>query len=292
MILLRYERNREAAGVDLYRSREILRSPEVRVGADALRVAADVVEHTHDFVEVAFVLSGSGDHRSAAGTRTVSRGSVVIIRPGSWHAYSCRNPMTIFNLYLAPELFQEELAWVLDYPRLGWGVLRSGESLALVAEPSLDRIEAWLHQLTELIPERRLPALLGLVGCVLSELINADFDSGRTDGSVVTDFVRHAMRLLGEDIEREWVMADLAAEVNVSPSHLHRQFRSQVGMSPMSWLNQLRGERAATLLVQTDLPISEIGRAVGWQDPNYMSRRFRSIYSTRPSEYRARFRVG
>ena len=44
----------------------------------------------------------------------------------------------------------------------------------------------------------------------------------------------------------------------------------------MAWLDQLRGEAAARLLVQTDLPVSEIGRTVGWTDPNYASRRFRA----------------
>jgi AraC family L-rhamnose operon transcriptional activator RhaR len=35
--------------------------------------------------------------------------------------------------------------------------------------------------------------------------------------------------------------------------------------------------------------VSEIGRAVGWPDPNYAARRFRATYGMSPTEYRRRF---
>jgi AraC family L-rhamnose operon transcriptional activator RhaR len=35
--------------------------------------------------------------------------------------------------------------------------------------------------------------------------------------------------------------------------------------------------------------VAEIGRAVGWHDPNYAARRFRATYGLSPTEYRRRF---
>ena len=46
---------------------------------------------------------------------------------------------------------------------------------------------------------------------------------------------------------------------------------------------------AAGLLVTTDDSVAEIGRIVGWADPNYASRRFRQIYGSTPTDYRSRF---
>ena len=57
----------------------------------------------------------------------------------------------------------------------------------------------------------------------------------------------------------------------------------------MAWLAALRGERAAALLIETDLPIAEVGRLVGWADPNYASRRFRQLYGVAPAAYRRMF---
>src|SRR6185437_12739217 len=103
-------------------------------------------------------------------------------------------------------------------------------------------------------------------------------------------FVREAMALLADEPDRPWTVASLAAATKISAPHLQRSFRSQVGVPPMAWLDQLRGESAARLLVQTDLAVSAIGRAVGWPDPNYASRRFRALYAVTPTDYRRRFR--
>ena len=47
--------------------------------------------HTHSFVEIAFVVGGSGNHHSVSGRRELSRGDVVLLRPGVWHGYEgCR----------------------------------------------------------------------------------------------------------------------------------------------------------------------------------------------------------
>jgi AraC-like DNA-binding protein len=35
--------------------------------------------------------------------------------------------------------------------------------------------------------------------------------------------------------------------------------------------------------------VAEIGRAVGWSDPNYAARRFRATHGLSPTEYRRRF---
>ncbi len=55
----------------------------------------------------------------------------------------------------------------------------------------------------------------------------------------------------------------------------------------MTWLARRRAEKAAVLLLTTNLPVAEIGRSVGWRDPNYFARRFRAAFGTTASAYRA-----
>ena len=42
--------------------------------------AEDNPSHTHSFVEIAFVVGGSGNHHSVSGRRELSRGDVVLRR--------------------------------------------------------------------------------------------------------------------------------------------------------------------------------------------------------------------
>ncbi|SFH41053.1 AraC-like ligand binding domain-containing protein [Actinopolymorpha cephalotaxi] len=102
--------------------------------------------------------------------------------------------------------------------------------------------------------------------------------------------VQHAMRLLEAGAGEPWTLTRLAGEVNVAPGYLVRLFGRTAGVSPMAYLNKLRAERAAGLLIETDLPIAAIGAMVGWHDPSHASRRFHASFGLSPSRYRRDFR--
>ncbi|MDX3004555.1 AraC family transcriptional regulator [Kribbella solani] len=102
--------------------------------------------------------------------------------------------------------------------------------------------------------------------------------------------VQHAMRLLEADPADAWTLERLSARINLAPGYLVRVFGKSIGMAPMAYLNRVRAERAAGLLIETELPISTIGTQVGWPDPSHATRRFRSAFGLSPSQYRSAFR--
>ncbi|TDO45647.1 AraC-like DNA-binding protein [Kribbella sp. VKM Ac-2571] len=102
--------------------------------------------------------------------------------------------------------------------------------------------------------------------------------------------VQHAMRVLESDLAEPWTLDQLAARVNLAPGYLIRLFGKSVGLSPMAYLNRIRAERAAGLLIETELPVSTIGTLVGWHDPSHATRRFRSTFGLSPTRYRSAFR--
>lgn len=102
--------------------------------------------------------------------------------------------------------------------------------------------------------------------------------------------VQHAMRMLEASIDEPWTLARLAAAVNLAPGYLVRLFGRTAGISPMAYLNRVRAERAAGLLIETGLPVATIGAMVGWHDPSHASRRFHATFGLSPSRYRATFR--
>ena len=48
---------------------------------------AECSTHSHDFMELVLVAGGTGLHESAAGNRRLSRGDIIVLRPGGWHGY-------------------------------------------------------------------------------------------------------------------------------------------------------------------------------------------------------------
>jgi transcriptional regulator GlxA family with amidase domain len=83
-------------------------------------------------------------------------------------------------------------------------------------------------------------------------------------------------------------VAALARIAHVSPAHFIRTFRATFGETPHRYLQRRRVERAMYLLVQTDLPVTEVCYAVGFASLGTFSRTFREIVGESPSEHRRR----
>ncbi|WP_158642219.1 helix-turn-helix transcriptional regulator [Actinomadura sp. WAC 06369] len=257
--------------------------------AERYELSSGTSAHSHDFIELAVVTGGTATHLSSAGERELDRGSVTMLRPGDWHGYRDCRRLTVHNLYVGPEVFRRELAWLRADPRLGPALHGAGHALRL--DPAmLNAVEAALAAISDRPPPTtdhavRVGALLCLLGGMAPSLPAAP--ARRAHPAVPA-----AARLLEDDVQHAWTLDELASAVNVSPPYLARLFTAHLGVPPMTFLGRLRAERAAALLIETDLPVAAIGRLVGWHDPNYASRRFRRFFALGPAAYRTRFRPG
>jgi AraC-like DNA-binding protein len=86
----------------------------------------------------------------------------------------------------------------------------------------------------------------------------------------------------------EWPVARLARVSGVSEAHFARSFRQAFGVPPHRYLLTRRIERAAALLRDTDLPITEIAFQTGWNSLGTFGRTFRDVTGESPGELRAR----
>ena len=262
-------------------------------GAGRHRVEGDVALHSHDFLEIAFVVAGSGVHLGPAGRSPLRTGSVFALRPGQLHGYTGCRAADVFNLYFGTELLRRELIWTLDHPDLARFLLRGGASVGELPPSNAAALEMWLTHLSQRRPVAATPSAavaLGLLGCALGELAGCTFDVGRRPRPI-SPVVRQAWQLMSDDPARPWEMTALARRLGISVSHLHRRFTDEVGTPPMAWLARTRVELASSLLIQSDRGVAEIGRRVGWPDANYFSRRFRQLNGVSPTEYRRQFHV-
>ncbi|HEX3814828.1 MAG TPA: AraC family transcriptional regulator [Mycobacteriales bacterium] len=280
--------------------RDVFPDPNVPVAAQLLDPVGVVPPHGHDFLEIAVITRGSADHVSATGRRELHSGSVLIVRPGAWHGYETSRNLAVHNVYIGPELFRHKLSWVREDPQLGpllWpGTARrsaAGYRTADLAPASLNRVQGWLTDLQDGDRGAGAAWWLGHLLLVVNEIAGGsapDHDRGAGEPHLTHRAVLQAARLLEDQLDRPWTLAELARSVNMAPSYLVRLFTTQVGIPPLAHLSRLRAERAAGMLIETELPVSAIGTRVGWHDPNYMSRRFRACFGLSPSQYRASFR--
>jgi AraC-like DNA-binding protein len=82
----------------------------------------------------------------------------------------------------------------------------------------------------------------------------------------------------------------LAGIANMSLPHYFALFKRVVGSSPIDYLIKLRMEHARRLLAETSWSVKEVAMSLGYDDPLYFSRVFKSVNQTAPSNFRARKR--
>lgn len=80
--------------------------------------------------------------------------------------------------------------------------------------------------------------------------------------------------------------ADLAEVCYLSEAHFCRFFKAATGKTALEYINEYRIERAAVLLENTELSLSEIAESVGLDDVNYFCRVFGRIKGTSPKMWR------
>jgi transcriptional regulator GlxA family with amidase domain len=88
----------------------------------------------------------------------------------------------------------------------------------------------------------------------------------------------------------EWPVQRLAEVSAVSVAYFAREFKKAFGLPPHRYLLTRRIERAASLLRDTDLPVTEIALRTGWTSLGTFGRIFRDITGDSPGELRARER--
>jgi AraC family transcriptional regulator len=85
-------------------------------------------------------------------------------------------------------------------------------------------------------------------------------------------------------------LADLAGLCGISPRHVMRAFRQGTGQTIMEYVEATRLRLAVRLLSDTDLPLGEIARQVGFAAPSGFSHAFRRAVGEPPSSFRKRQR--
>ncbi|KIL39127.1 hypothetical protein SD70_22115 [Gordoniibacillus kamchatkensis] len=81
-----------------------------------------------------------------------------------------------------------------------------------------------------------------------------------------------------------------AAEmVNVSEGYLSHLFKKELHKSFTEYVNQIRVDKAAELLHETNWPHYKIAEQVGYENINYFGRVFKKLKGMSPKQYRAQF---
>lgn len=98
--------------------------------------------------------------------------------------------------------------------------------------------------------------------------------------------IQNAIKLVEDHIaDSEYSVERLSKELGISRVHLYKKMISITGKSPIEFIRIIRLKRAAQLLRESQLHISEIAYQVGFNNPKNFSKYFKEEFDILPSQY-------
>ncbi len=105
-------------------------------------------------------------------------------------------------------------------------------------------------------------------------------------GALRDEPIGRALVLLHGSPERDWTVAGLAHAVGLSRAAFARRFTAKVGATPLGYLRDVRLERAARLLAETDEPLAAVAARVGYTSEFAFNRAFQRARGVPPGRFR------
>ena len=259
--------------------------------------------HSHDFLEIALVLSGSATHtiRTPEGKDSsypIRSGDVFVIVPGQNHGFSFQSEESIeitnilFNHVLVHKIagidedqinFQEFLN-KLSQP------VRAKTSPLHLKDEAMARICTLVSNIEHKAIQRTTgysTMILLYFSVILSLLFRYYKEQGTDHEEVVkAGLVTQILQYINQHYQEEITLLQLSELTHFSTRQITRRFKQAVGISISEYVLSQRMNHARELLSTTGMRITDIALEVGFNNPSYFCEQFHKVMGCTPNQFR------
>ena len=266
-------------------------------------VQPNINTHSHKFIEVGYVISGTILHRNNDCENILSKGNFFLINNNDIHEliqlsddppiiyniifkakfidhilYDCKDFCQIANHYLINTqipIDREKLSRFLFYDK-------NGEILDIFKKINSEYAEkknGFYEILRTLVIELIIQIL---------RIFNEDsvkFSDLQNKDKQINCVISHLMNNYHKQISLD----EMAAVAFMSPEYLCRKFKTETNTTPTKFLQKIRIKEACRLLLQPNSKVAEVAEEVGYKDLKYFKYLFKSFCGKSPAEYRSEF---
>lgn len=96
-------------------------------------------------------------------------------------------------------------------------------------------------------------------------------------------------RYLQEHLAEEMSLSVLSEEFHLNPQYISQLFKNEIGVNFLTYLTNIRMEKAKKLLLSTSIAITEVADKSGYSDYRVFTKVFKKSEGITPSQYRRDF---
>ena len=211
----------------------------------------------------------------------------VLLKPGDM-AISCYEGICLEVTSEAASgwIAQHAPAFHVDFSALKQTLLESKWYMVGSAGSRCEHVFRELYE-SAFYAERTYLQLKALELLMLLDRIPQESGADAYFPSEQTELAHHLRDHLLTNREGYVSLAQLAAEHEMSVSHLQKLFKQVYGVPVYRYIKEYRLEQAAVELVRSRKPITEIAQRAGYDNASKFSESFKKRYGKTPSRYRA-----
>lgn len=250
--------------------------------------------HSHEYIELAYVLEGDGVTTINGKTEPFKKGDFYIIDYNSSHSYDSEiMNFKIINCLFSPKIIDSSFSEYMSFndAMASYFFKISGKHLNYTPADRLFHDETGeIKTLFENIfneYRNEEPGTMALLRYYIRTVI---IKLARIIGSsnMVSDAVKQTIDVIEKRCNENISFGDIAKELHYSLPYLSAKFKKEIGMTFTQFLKNIRMEKAASLLTDTNIPIKEIAEQSGYTDLNTFYSVFKQVMKVTPKEYRKR----
>lgn len=255
--------------------------------------------HTHDYIELAYIIEGTFGQRILGNDITFSEGELCLIDKNCFHQdYLFSQSATVLFLGISNDMFYEIMNENITTQNIT-SFLQS----ALLKQKDLQQylhfkpnsrasheLEDCLYWLLNELYDSRIGSrhickglLLRIFGIISTKYdFSLSKEQKKTMNWIIFEEVSAYIRTHYADI----TIQTLAETFHFQEDYFNRLIKRKTGLTYSAYVQQIRLEHAEKLLLTSDKTVEEIAEIVGYHNKGYFYKIFQQKYGTTPSKYR------
>ncbi len=249
--------------------------------------------HYHPEMEITYILSSHGVRYVGNSTENFYQDDLVLLGsnlPHTWHRSREEgdDAVTAIVIYLKEGFLNETWMSSIEFKSISALLSEMGKGIAVDRDKALELKPKFLH-LLKAPPFEKMIILLEILQDLARNtacrfLCEQEFTGvlNRTDNArinAVYDYIQ-------ANYLNPVALADIAKRVNMSEMYFSRFFSKIMKKPFFEFLNEYRINRACKLLIETDMQISEICYASGFESVSFFYKQFKKFKDCQPKTFR------
>ncbi|MDB4297361.1 AraC family transcriptional regulator [Flavobacteriaceae bacterium] len=256
-------------------------------------------KHHHNFYELTFVMSGSGQHLLNDAIIDYKAGDIFFLTPKDEHEFVVSEPTKFGILKFTEQLFLEKSSFTSSThwrKNLETVIFHSNIIAESIVHYKSD--EEQLFSLFRLISNELksplaysrniLTELFGALLIVLSRNLKRSVNSVSNKDLTDKDRVEAVLTYVRQHIldKEKLKIKNIATEFNLSANYVSIFIKKHIQISLQQYVIETKMNMAKQLLKQTNLNISQVAQKTGFVDTSHFNKTFKKYFGSNPSVFK------